>query len=253
MTNFHAILLGLIEGITEFLPISSTSHLLLLNQFFHIPNNSQTELFNIVIQGAAILAVISIYLKKILSRPSILITLALAFTPIAIAGLMLELSDISIHENLYIVIFSTLTVGIFMLFWNRIPYLNRHQITSISKITPPQALIIGLIHTFALIPGFSRAAAAILGALFIGADRKTAIEFSFLLALPTLVSASLLKITSDYTLLPSIGPQILIGSLTSVVTSLIAMKLFINLTRRLNWTTFGLYRIIFALVFFLSL
>ena len=253
MTIFHSIILGIIEGITEFLPISSTSHLLLINQFLKINNNPQTELFNVAIQGAAILAVLTIYTKKILSAPHLLIPLTLAFTPVAIIGLILELNHIPLQDNLYIVIASTFIVGIFMLFWNHIPYLNRNQITSLQDLTLKQSLIVGTIHCLALIPGFSRAGAAILGGLIIGTNRKTAIEFSFLLALPTLLSASVLKLTTDVPSLIAIWPQLLIGSLFALATSLISMRLFLNLTHQLNWTTFGIYRIIFGIIFVLTL
>ncbi len=253
MTTFHAIILGVIEGVTEFLPISSTSHLLLINQFLDISNNPQTELFNVAIQGAAILAVLTIYARKIISSPRLLIPLAFAFAPVAIIGLLLELTNTPLHDNLHLVIASTFVVGIFMLFWNHIPFLNRNQITSLESLTLKQSLLIGLVHTLALIPGFSRAAAAILGALIVGADRKTAIEFSFLLAFPTLLSASVLKLTLDTTSALSIWPQLLAGSLTALITSLIVMRLFLGLTHRLTWSTFGLYRIIFAIIFFLAL
>jgi len=253
MTIFHTILLGIIEGITEFLPVSSTSHLLLINQFLEINNNPQIELFNVAIQGAAILAVLTIYTQKILSNPRLLFPLALAFTPVAILGLIIELTHIPLHDNLYIIIISTFVVGIFMIFWNHIPFLNRNQITSLSNITLKQSLLIGIIHCLALIPGFSRAAAAILGGLIIGTDRKTAIEFSFLLALPTLLAASILKLTTDIPSLISIWPQLLIGSLVALLTSIISMRLFLNLTHKLNWTTFGIYRIIFGIIFILTL
>lgn len=257
-----ALLLGIIEGITEFLPISSTGHLIIANQFINF-RGEFANLFDIIVQLGAILAVIVYYRSRIIppmkhkQKLSEYINnwlkIFLAFIPAAIIGFLL--SDI-IEKYL----FSTLIVAMAMVIGGVLLLIvekRRFNVStdSLQKVSLKQALIIGVFQCLSLIPGMSRSASTIVGGLFRNLSRETATEFSFLLAIPTLIGASTLKILKyqqDLTFSDII--TLSFGLITSFVTALIVISFFTKYIKTHNFQVFAYYRIIIGLIIlFLSL
>ena len=234
MTYFQAIILSIVEGITEFIPVSSTGHLILAQHFLGIPVTEFTKSFGIIIQLAAILAVLCMYWKKILMSTKLWKSLAFAFLPTGIIGLVLyKLIKSYLMGNVFVTVASLFFGGIALLFFDRISSkLSRNN--SIVDLTPPKSVTIGLFQTLSVIPGVSRSAASIVGGLIAGLTRKEAVEFSFFLAIPTMMAASgydLLKSglsfsTYEYSVL-------VVGCFFSFVFSTLAIRFFIGFIKLL--------------------
>jgi undecaprenyl-diphosphatase len=185
MTYLHAIILGLVEGITEFLPISSTGHLILTSQVLGIANSDFLKSFEIVIQMGAIGAVVALYFKKFFSIP-IIIRLICGFIPTAIIGFTLyPFVKGYLLGNTTIVVLALALGGLFLILFETFHHEADNVEQAITDITYKQAFLIGLFQSIALIPGVSRSAATIVGGLSLGLKRVTVVEFSFLLAVPT--------------------------------------------------------------------
>jgi undecaprenyl-diphosphatase len=246
-----AAFLGIIEGLTEFIPVSSTAHLLIsshLIDFQTIKNN----VFEIVIQFGAILAICVIYRHKIFqlvleikekSQQKFILNLILAFLPAALIGL-------TFHKYIKEYFFSNLVIaialilgGIFMIIIERRP--KKPNVESLEKITPLTSFYIGLCQSLAMIPGVSRSGATIIGGLLLGLNRKTATEFSFFLAIPTIAAASFYDLIKNASELTTGNLEIiLVGLLSSFFSAILVIKWFINFVSRHNFISFGIYRII---------
>ena len=249
MSYLQAIILAVIEGLTEFLPISSTGHLILAQKFLGISVTEFTKSFNILIQLSAILAVVVLYWKKILNSRRLWGQLAIAFLPTGILGFTLyKLVKGYLLDNVLVTALALLFGGVVLLIIDRLPKLNFGS-KNISQLSPKNLLSIGLFQSLSMIPGVSRSAASIVGGLFSGLSRVEAVEFSFLLAIPTMAAASgydLLKTgfsfsTEEFILL-------LIGSVFSFFASILAVKSFTTFVAKHNFTVFAIYRIIFAII-----
>lgn len=249
MTYLHTIILAIIEGLTEFLPISSTGHLILAQDLLGIPTTEFTKSFNILIQLSAILAVVALYWRRILSSRRLWGQLAIAFIPTGILGFTLyKYIKGYLLDNTFITAVALLVGGIVLLIVDRLPKLKK-GIKNISTLKTKNLLSVGLFQSLSMIPGVSRSAASIIGGLFSGLSRVEAVEFSFLLAIPTMVAASgydLLKTgfsfsSQEYILLT-------IGSLFSFISSMIAVKSFTSFVAKHNFTVFAIYRIVFAVI-----
>jgi len=260
-----AVILGLVEGITEFLPISSTGHLIVAGHLLGFTGDNATT-FEIFIQLGAILAIVWEYRRHLLSvtagavglreDPSsraLVINLAVAFVPAAVAGLLLHHA---IHEYLFrpeTVAAALAGGGIVMLLIERRP--PRFTTSSLMAIPWKQALWVGLAQTLSLFPGVSRAAATIMGGMVAGLDRRTATEFSFYLAIPTMMAATVYDLYKSWASLTGddLG-MIAIGFVVAFFSALVAVRAFIRYISRHDFRPFGWYRIalgVVVLVYFL--
>ncbi len=248
MTLLHALLLGIIEGITEFLPISSTGHLILAQALLHIPTTEFAKLFDVVIQLAAMIAVVGIYIRYLIAHPSIIKKLFVAFLPTGIIGLTLyKIVKQYFLGNVPLTIGALLIGGIILvLFEERETKANKKTIATLSY---KEAIIIGFAQAVSIIPGVSRAAATILGGLGVGLMREEAVQFSFLLAIPTMAAATGLDILKNYKLLTTTTiPLLAVGFITASVTAWIAITWFLGFIKTHSLRSFGIYRIVLALV-----
>jgi undecaprenyl-diphosphatase len=254
VTYFHTIILAIIEGLTEFLPISSTGHLILAQKFLGITPTEFTKSFDILIQLSAILAVVVLYWKKILSSRSLWKKMIIAFIPTGILGFTLyKYIKGFLLGNVLITVFALLIGGIVLLIIDRLPKLKSGT-NNIKDLKTFNLFSIGLFQSLSMIPGVSRSAASIVGGLFSGLTRVEAVEFSFLLAIPTMAAASgydLLKTGFTFT---SFEYLLLgIGSFFSFISALVAVKAFTSFVAKHNFTVFAVYRIILAIIILLFL
>lgn len=253
MEILQALILSVVEGVTEFLPISSTGHLLLTSRFLGIEQTEFVKSFEIIIQLGAILAILVLYWKKLLNGIGIWKNIAAAFIPTAIVGLVLyDFIKEVLFENILVTVLALLIGGVLLIVIEKLIKEKNHEIESVEKLTLKQSFLIGVAQSFSVIPGTSRAASTIIGGLLVGANRKTAVEFSFLLAIPTMFAASGLDlIKSDFNFNSQELMVLGVGFLGSFITALLVVKWFIKFVQTNNFFWFGVYRIILALIFLL--
>lgn len=268
MTILHALFLGIIEGLTEFLPISSTAHMITAAQWLKVPATDFLSTFEISIQLGAILAVVILYWKKILSSWSLIGKIATAFIPTAIIGLLFyKIVKNYLMDNNYVIAAALLLGGIVLIIFEKYyskQISGKELANSCAKsedqdinISYKQAAIIGGFQALAIVPGVSRAAASIIGGLSLGVSRKNIVEFSFLLAIPTMLAATgldLFKSRGALMLLSSNDLIIwLVGFVVSFITAIIGVKFFIKFIQKNNFAPFGWYRIALGALIFLTL
>jgi undecaprenyl-diphosphatase len=247
MTYLEALILAIIEGITEFLPISSTGHMVIASTFMGISDNALTKNFEIVIQLGAILSVVVLYWHTFLNSFRFYVKLAFAFLPAAIAGFFLENYIDRLLENVWVVIIAILLGGIVLIFVDR--WFKHAEGTEEQDISWFQAIKIGCFQCIAMIPGVSRAAATIIGGMAVGLNRRTAAEFSFFLAVPTMLGASAKKMMDSYKTIQHHDIAILLlGSFVAFVVALFAIKAFIGFLKQYGFKWFGYYRIVVGVV-----
>jgi undecaprenyl-diphosphatase len=252
MTIFHSIILGIVEGVTEFLPISSTGHLILASQLLKIPQSELLKSFEIVIQLGAIMAVVVLYFKDLFKIETVK-KLAVAFVPTGIIGLLLY-STVKTYllGNSYVVVSMLFVGGIALIVFEFLHTENETSPHGIENITYGQSFIVGLFQSIAIIPGVSRAAATIVGGLLIGLPRATIVEFSFLLAVPTMAAATgldLLKNAGAFS--PSDALVLTAGFATSFIVALFSIRFLLSFVRSHTFIPFGIYRIVLAIGFWL--
>ena len=255
-----AIIFGIIEGITEWLPISSTGHMILAEEFIKLNVTPEFwKMFLVVIQLGAILAVVLLYFRKLnpfaLSKTSeekkdtwtLWFKVLVACVPAAIIGILFEDTIDMFLDNPWVVAIMLILYGIFfILIENRN---KKASITELKSLTYRTALIIGIFQVLALIPGTSRSGATILGAMLIGTSREIAAEFTFFLAIPVMFGASLLKILKFGFVFTSVELMILLaGMITAFVVSIIAIKFLMNYIKKNNFKVFGYYRIVLGIL-----
>ncbi|MBI4686195.1 MAG: undecaprenyl-diphosphate phosphatase [Nitrospirae bacterium] len=252
---FEAVILGIVEGVTEFLPVSSTGHLILAGDVLGFTGDT-AKTFEVFIQLGAILAVVWLYREKLLSAAKgigarntnrFLINLLIAFLPAVFFGLIAH-SFIKKHLfNPVTVAFALIIGGIAIFVIERV--VKKSVVTDIDEVSYKQALGIGLAQTLSLFPGVSRAGATIMGGMCLGLDRKAATEFSFFLAIPTMfaaVSYDLMK--SFHNLAINDFPVFAAGFFVSFFSALIVIKAFLGFVTRHNFNSFAIYRIIFGAI-----
>lgn len=256
MTIIQAIFLGLIEGLTEFLPVSSTGHLILAGKLFHIPTGEFVKSFEIIIQLGAILAVVVLYWQRIWGRWEIWKKIIVAFLPTAILGVTFyKIIKGYLLDNETIVLIALFLGGLAILLFEHFFKEKPEASEVLESISYKQAVGIGLFQSLAMVPGVSRSAATIIGGLILGLKRQTIVEFSFLLAVPTMLAASgldLIKSGVDF----SRGEWILLilGFCTSFLTALMVIKAFLSFIQKRSFKIFGWYRLILAwLLWFLRI
>ncbi|CAM3570407.1 MAG: undecaprenyl-diphosphate phosphatase [Aliarcobacter sp.] len=250
MTIFDAIILGVIEGITEFLPISSTGHLIVASEFLGLEQTNINKAFEVIIQFAAILAVVLNYPSKFtFSHINLWTKVLIAFLPIAIIGFIFS-SQIKAMFNIEIVAWMFIIGGIVFLIVEKFYNEKETHTTDVEDVTFKQAMWIGIAQIFALIPGTSRAGASIIGAMLVKLNRKASAEFSFLLAFPVMCATTGYDLLKHHNELFVAGNMInlLVGFVVSFIVAFIAIKLFLKFLENFTFVAFGIYRILFGIL-----
>jgi undecaprenyl-diphosphatase len=249
MTIFEAIIIAIVEGLTEFLPISSTGHMVITSTLLGIEDDAFTKTFEIAIQLGAILAVVVIYWRKFFdfTKWQFYVKLLVAVIPALALGALFQKQIDKMLESPLTVAITTLVGGIFLLFIDKI--FNRAEIKEEPQITYKSALIIGFWQCLAMLPGTSRSAASIIGGMQQKLTRKLAAEFSFFLAVPTMLAATGFKLFNQYETIGSEHVQLLlIGNVVAFVVAILAIKFFIGFLQKYGFRVFGIYRVVLGIV-----
>ncbi len=258
MTYWHAILLAIVEGLTEFLPVSSTGHMIVASALFGIPLTSFAKLYLVVVQLGAILSVFAVYWRRFFQSFDFYLKVLVAFVPIVIVGALLKKHIDLLLESVSTVAVMLLLGGIVLLFVDKW-FPQGHAEKGEAAVTNPsyrQAFVIGVFQCLAVVPGTSRSAATIVGGLTQHLTRRAAAEFAFFLARPTMLAASV-KDLYDYfkeakahgtdlahLFTPEQVKMLAVGNVVAFVVALLAIKLFVNFVARYGFRAFGIYRII---------
>lgn len=250
MTWLENLILGTVEGLTEFLPVSSTGHLMMVSELLGL-SSDKVDTYIISIQFGAVLAIVWLYRERFFKNLQFYYTLFVGFIPAAILGFLFD----DFLENLlkmpFIVGITLILIGIVLLFAEK--WFPQGK-TTVKDLSYKQAFKIGLIQCIAMVPGVSRSASTILGGLFCGMTKVAATEFSFFLAVPTLTAAGGYKILKNWDQLSQdqIG-EIAVGNIIAFITAAIAVKFFIQLVQKKGFAWFGIYRILAGTAFLLYL
>src|SRR5476649_2130719 len=252
MNIIHVIVLAIIEGLTEFLPVSSTGHMVIASSLMGISTDEFVKLFEIVIQLGAILAVVVLYFKRFFRSVDFYIKLVIGVIPAVIFGLLLKKKIDILLESPLVVAIAFVVGGVILLFvddWFNKPTVNDEKV--INHIT---ALKIGFFQCLAMIPGVSRSAASIVGGMSQKLSRTAAAEFSFFLAVPTMFGATIKDLWDFHKNNPLSAPQLhqdikylVIGSIIAFIVALLAIKSFITFLEKKGFKLFGYYRIVAAI------
>lgn len=252
MNVFNAIILAIIEGLTEFLPISSTGHMILASSAMGIHEDEFVKTFEICIQLGAILAIALMYMQRFFKSIDIYLKLLVAFLPTAIIGFLAY--DI-IKQYLFnaVVVSVSLIIGGIILIWIDTFIKNKSsEVKELDLMPYKNAFNIGLFQCLSMIPGTSRAAATIVGGVFNKLDKRQATEFSFLLAIPTMLAATgydLLKTPIEFT--PEQWKLLIIGLVVAGISAWIAVKIFLSIVEKYGFKPFGYYRIALGIIYLL--
>ena len=253
MSTWQAIILAIVEGLTEYLPISSTGHIIIASSVMGIAENQFTKDFTVIVQFGAILSVLVLYWRRFVQTWELYLKLLAGFVPVAVIGFALKSRIDVLLDNVVVVAIALIVGGIVLIFidgWfaKQEESLKSEGKGGIETLTMGQSALIGLIQCLALIPGVSRSAASIIGGLGVKLNRQAAAEFSFLLAVPTLTAASCYKVLkilkSDQ---PITGDQIsaiISGNVVSFIVGMITIKAFVGFLTRRGFLAFGIYRIL---------
>lgn len=249
MTIFDAIILGIVEGITEYLPVSSTAHLVLTAQLLGLKQDAFLRAYEIIVQIAPIFSVMIIYKERLVQSLSLWYKLIVSFIPTGIVGL-------AFHEQIEAMFSANSTVALMILtgvVFLLIEYFYKekeHHVGDLDAVSYKQAFGIGIFQIFSLIPGISRSGITILGGMLIGLKREAAMSFSFLLAIPTMGAASGYMMLKDYDIIMSGQAELLfVGFIISLIVGYIAVKSFLAIVARYNFTPFGIYLVVSGLLF----
>jgi len=253
LTVLDSIILGIIEGFTEFLPISSTGHLIVASQFLGIDQTEVTKAYQVIIQFAAILAVVLNYKDKFtIKKINLWNKIFLAFIPIGVVGFIFS-DQIKELFSIQVVAIMFIVGGVIFLLVEKFFIPNEtHLIDNVEQVTLKQAMIIGFAQVFALVPGTSRAGSTIIGALLVGLSRRASAEFSFLLAFPVMSAVAaydLLKHYNDFS--DANLTTLAVGFIVSFFIAYLTIKLFLVFLEKFTFVAFGIYRIIFGIVLLL--
>lgn len=253
MTLIEAIILGIVEGITEFLPISSTGHMIIASSFMGIAEDSFTKTFTVSIQFGAILSVIFLYWKRFFQSMDFYYKLFVAFLPAAVFGKLLNDFIDSLLGNVAVVAYMLLAGGIFLIFMDYIIKEKKDQ--EDQSISYKTALKIGMFQVIAMIPGVSRSAATIIGGMVQGLSRKTAAEFSFFLAVPTMFAATVYKVYEFYKSGISVEQNqitlLVVGNIVAFIVAVLAIRSFIGVVTKYGLKAYGYYRIALGVILIL--
>jgi undecaprenyl-diphosphatase len=248
MTLLQSAILGIVEGVTEFLPISSTGHLIITSSLLGVAQSDFVKSFEIIIQLGAIAAVVFLYWRSFLAIET-LKKVAVAFLPTAAVGLALyKIIKTYLIGNETVVLWAMFLGGIALIAFE---YAHRDKPQGeAASLTYTQALLIGVAQSVAVIPGVSRSAATILGGLALGLKRSAIVEFSFILAVPTMLAATGLDVVKNASSFSGADIwSLLIGFVTAFVVAIFSIKFLLAFVRRRNFVPFGIYRVLAAIVF----
>ncbi len=250
MTLFQSIIIAIIEGLTEFLPISSTGHMILASAAMGIHEDEFVKTFEVFIQLGAILAIALMYIKRFFKSIDIYLKLFAAFVPTAIIGLLAYDFIKGYLFNPIIVSVSLILGGIILILIDKTVIAQKSELEEVEEMTYKSAFFIGLFQCLSMVPGTSRAAATIIGGVFNGLDKKQATEFSFLLAVPTMMAAggydlirSELSFTSEQIMM------LAVGFIIAFIFAWIAVKFFLKYVSTHGFKAFGWYRIALGILF----
>lgn len=254
MNLTQALILGVVEGVTEFLPISSTAHLILVSRVLGIISTDFVKSFEVVIQLGAILAVVVIYWRTFLRRWAVDGRVVLAFIPTGVLGFLFYSYVKSLLGDPMVAVVALFLGGIILILFEYWHKESETDTADLSAITYPQAFIIGLAQAVSMIPGVSRSAATILGGMAQRIKRETIVEFSFLLAVPTMLAATGYDLLKNFhSVIGSNGNRLLllVGFLAAFFSALVAVTWLIRYVKHHKLTVFGIYRIVISLIFLL--
>ena len=246
MTLFQTIIIAIVEGLTEFLPVSSTGHMIIAQGILGVKSDEFVKFFTICIQFGAILSVLVLYWKRFFQSLNFYYKLLIAFIPAAVIGLLAGDFIDSLLENVWVVSIMLVIGGVFMLFCDK--WFNNPE--EDQTITYKKSFKIGLFQCIAMIPGVSRSMATIVGGMSQKLSRKSAAEFSFFLAVPTMLAATgykLLKAIMEeggVEMLKTNLPTLIIGNVVAFIVAMIAIKFFITFLTKYGFKAFGYYRIV---------
>lgn len=249
----HIVILAVVEGITEFLPISSTGHMILISNLLGIASNDFVKSFEIIIQLGAISAVVFLYWRKLLQVKTILPKLVTAFIPTAIVGLIFYpfIKQVLLGSSLVTVI--TLFIGgIILIVLEKFHEEKAVSVEKVEDISYKNAFIIGVFQSISVVPGVSRAAATIIGGLLVNTKRRVAVEFSFMLAIPTMLAATGLDLVkSNLSFSSSEYYALGIGLIVSFLVAIVSIRFLLKFIESHTFIPFGAYRIVLAILYFL--
>ena len=249
MTWLQAFILAVVEGLTEFLPISSTGHLIIVSSLMGNEHDAFVKSFNIIVQTGAILSVLVLYWRRFLPNLEFYKKLIIAFLPAAVIGLAVKSKIDLLLDSVEVVAWALVIGGVVLIWMDRKLVNRKDQTKTIDQLSLVDCVKLGLYQCLAFIPGVSRSGATIFGGLFLKMTRKEAAEFSFFLAVPTLAGAGLIK---SLPLLKTIESEqiglLLFGMFVAFVVAMIAIRFFIAMISRMGFTFFGIYRIALGLV-----
>ena len=249
MTILDSIILGTVEGFTEFLPVSSTGHMIVASQFLGIGQTDVTKAYEVIIQFAAILAVVFNYKDKFsMQHIDLWKKLFVAFLPIGAIGFLFS-HQIKDLFSLHVVAIMFIIGGVVFLIVEKFFIKDdAHMLQNVEDVTMKQSIIVGLAQVFALIPGTSRAGSTIIGALLVGLSRKASAEFSFLLALPVMTAVTAFDLVKHYKEFSDANLMILgVGFVVAFIVAYITVKLFLKFLNNFTFVGFGVYRILFGI------
>ena len=253
MDIFHAIVLGVVEGITEFLPVSSTAHLIITSHLLRIPSSEYQKFFEVFIQSGAILAVVLMYFQYILKNRKLVVPLIVSFVPTAVVGFLLHgIIKGVFFESMTMIVSSLAAVGIVFIGIEKM--IDRKTLKlqkSIGSITAKDAFIVGVIQSIAVVPGVSRAGAVMVGMMLLRYKREDAAVYSFLLAVPTIIGAGAYDfyksrevIAQSQNMLPALAA----GFIVSFIVAYLSVKWLIGYLKHNTLALFGYYRLVLAII-----
>lgn len=252
MNTFQSIIIAIVEGLTEFLPISSTGHMIITEKLIHLEPTEFSKVFTVAIQLGAILAVVVLYWRKFFNfrRWQFYLKLAIAVVPALALGFLLSDKIDDLLESSLTVAISMLAGGVILLFVDN--FYKNPTVDSEEKISYPKAFIIGIWQCIAMIPGISRSAASIIGGMQQKLTRSEAAEFSFFLAVPTMLAATVYKVYKYYSEAGSFSTneikQLAIGNAVAFIVALLAIRFFIGFLKKHGFRIWGWYRIIVGIL-----
>lgn len=245
MGLIEAIVLAIVEGLTEYIPVSSTGHMIIASSAMGIQSEPFVKLFTVCIQLGAIMAVVALYWKRFFQSFNFYFKLFVAFIPAVIFGLIFKKQIDSLLENVVVVAIALVIGGIILVFIDG--FFDRGRKDTDAQTTYKNAFIIGLFQTISMIPGVSRSAATIIGGMTQGLTRKAAAEFSFFLAVPTMLGATVMSLYDYFKAGVEVSQEqwklFALGNVIAFVVSILAIRFLINILTRYGFKWFGYYRI----------
>ncbi len=251
MTIIQSLILGIVQGITEFLPVSSTAHLLISEKLMGIAQTDFSKTFDVAIQAGSAIAVLALYWRPLLTNKKIFLRVLAAFVPTMIIGFALhDIVKNVFFESSGIILLALALGGVALIVLEFRPLPTMHGIEALENVPLHKAMCIGLFQCLALIPGVSRSAASIVGGMLLNIRRPAATEFSFLLAVPTLLAASALDVLKNSSSITAqTMPQLGIGFVSALIVSLLVISWLLKYVREHTFVPFGVYRIAAAIGF----